>query len=155
MKKMLSCTVALALCLSLLLSAVPLQSAAASQGDGVITYRALLIGNTVYDAGSLHAPGYDVQHMEQLLIQQDFNGDKFDDSTNIYKLNNATKLQIINAIKDDLAAHADADDVTYFYYSGHGTFDPNDDEAVDRYLTEANLVHPAPKMAKPRISRAS
>jgi len=36
-----------------------------------------------------------------------------------------------------------------------GPYDPNDDDAVDRFLTEANLVRPAPKAAKPRISRAS
>jgi hypothetical protein len=36
-----------------------------------------------------------------------------------------------------------------------GPYDPNDDEAVDRFLTDANLVHPAPKVAKPRISKAS
>jgi hypothetical protein len=36
-----------------------------------------------------------------------------------------------------------------------GPYDPNDDEAVDRFLTDANLVHPAPKAAKPSISKAS
>ena len=28
-----------------------------------------------------------------------------------------------------------------------GPYDPNDDAAVDRFLTEANLVHPAPHKA--------
>ena len=36
-----------------------------------------------------------------------------------------------------------------------GPYDPNDDEAVDRFLTEENLVHPLPKSAKPPISKAS
>lgn len=36
-----------------------------------------------------------------------------------------------------------------------GPYDPNDDLAVDRFLTEANRVYPTPKAAKPRISKAS
>ena len=36
-----------------------------------------------------------------------------------------------------------------------GPYDPNDDEAVDRFLTEANLVHPAPKAANQPTSKAS
>jgi hypothetical protein len=36
-----------------------------------------------------------------------------------------------------------------------GPYDPNDDEAVDRFLTEANLVYPAPNVVKPPISKAS
>jgi hypothetical protein len=36
-----------------------------------------------------------------------------------------------------------------------GPYDPNDDEAVDRFLTEANRVHPAPQERKRPISKAS
>jgi len=36
-----------------------------------------------------------------------------------------------------------------------GPYDPNDDEAVDRVLTEANRVHPAPQARKHPISKAS
>jgi hypothetical protein len=52
-------------------------------------------------------------------------------------------------IADDAPVPYDAND------PDDGPYDPNDDEAVDRFLTEANLVHPAPKAAKPRISKAS
>ena len=52
-------------------------------------------------------------------------------------------------IADDAPVPYDASD------PDDGPYDPNDDEAVDRFLTEANLVRPAPKAAKPRISRAS
>jgi len=134
MKKAFSCAVAFALCAALLLWAGPTQVASAAQGDGVTTYRALLIGNTVYDAGSLRAPAYDVQHMDQLLLQQDFGGRRFDPS-NIVTLNNATKLQIIDAIKSGLASQADADDVTYFYYSGHGSYD-----GTTSYLVGADMA---------------
>ena len=34
-----------------------------------------------------------------------------------------------------------------------GPYDPNDDEAVDRFLTEANRVHPAPKANENSRSR--
>lgn len=123
MKKVLPRVAALLLCCALLLPAFPIKQAAAVGGDGVATYRALLIGNAAYDGGqSLKAPPYDVEHMEQLLLQQDFDGSKFAPE-NIIKLNNATKLQILETIKRQLAAVADGDDVTYFYYSGHGTFD--------------------------------
>jgi hypothetical protein len=36
-----------------------------------------------------------------------------------------------------------------------GPYDPNDDEAVDRFLAEANLVHPVPKVANQPTSKAS
>jgi hypothetical protein len=36
-----------------------------------------------------------------------------------------------------------------------GPYDPNDDEAVDRFLTEANLVHPAPPAKDRKIAKAS
>jgi hypothetical protein len=36
-----------------------------------------------------------------------------------------------------------------------GPYDPNDDEAVARFLTEANLVHPAPPAKDRKIAKAS
>ncbi len=36
-----------------------------------------------------------------------------------------------------------------------GPYDPNDDAAVDRFLSEADLVHPLPKSAKLPVSKAS
>ncbi len=38
---------------------------------------------------------------------------------------------------------------------GDGPYDPNDDKAVDRFLTEANRVYPAPQARKRPISKAS
>lgn len=122
MGKRLAGIVALAMCLSLLFSSAPFETASASGGDGTVTYRALLIGNATYDGGSLRAPGYDAMHMRQLLLQQDLGGGAFGPS-DIFLLNDATELQIMAAIENDLAARADGDDVTYFYYSGHGSFD--------------------------------
>lgn len=113
---------AVVLCCAMLLSALPAVRASAA-GDGTVTCRALLIGNAKYDSGqTLQAPAYDAEHMEQLLLQQDFSGRGFAPS-DILTLNNATKLQILDTITDRLAPEADGDDVTYFYYSGHGSFD--------------------------------
>lgn len=124
MKKVVIRIIVLALSLTMLLSTVPMRHAEAAGFDGIRTYRALLIGNMRYESGQLSAPVYDVAHMEQLLLQQDYSGNKFD-PRNIVKLTDATKLQILETIKRELAASADGDDVTYFYYSGHGTFDGN------------------------------
>jgi hypothetical protein len=33
-----------------------------------------------------------------------------------------------------------------------GPYDPNDDEAVDRFLTEANRVHPAPQVPTGKVA---
>jgi hypothetical protein len=52
-------------------------------------------------------------------------------------------------IEEDLPIPYDAND------PDDGPYDPNDDEAVDRFLTEANLVHPAPKAANQPTSKAS
>jgi hypothetical protein len=57
--------------------------------------------------------------------------------------------RIRKSIADDEPIPYDAND------PDDGPYDPNDDEAVDNFLTEANLVHPAPKAVKPPISKAS
>ena len=36
-----------------------------------------------------------------------------------------------------------------------GPYDPNDDEAVDRFLTEANRVHPVAPAKDRKIAKAS
>ena len=36
-----------------------------------------------------------------------------------------------------------------------GPYDPNDDEAVDRFLTEANRVHPPKPAQEKKIAKAS
>jgi hypothetical protein len=36
-----------------------------------------------------------------------------------------------------------------------GPFDPNDDEAVDRFLTEASRVYPPPAADEKKIAKAS
>jgi hypothetical protein len=36
-----------------------------------------------------------------------------------------------------------------------GPYDPNDDAAVDRFLTEANRVHAVPPAGKIKVAKAS
>lgn len=52
-------------------------------------------------------------------------------------------------IADDAPVPYDASD------PDDGPYDPNDDEAVDRFLTEENRVYPVPKAEKPPIKKAS
>lgn len=123
MKRFLSRALAVLLCFALLSAGMPAMLASAAAGDGIVTYRALLVGNAKYDNGqTLQGPAFDVQHIRQLLLQQDFSGRGFAPS-DIITLSNATKLQILNTVIKKLASKADGDDVTYFYYSGHGMFD--------------------------------
>jgi hypothetical protein len=51
-----------------------------------------------------------------------------------------------------------ADDAPVPYdasYPDDGPYDPNDDEAVDRFLIEANRVYPAPQTGNLPIRKAS
>ena len=56
-------------------------------------------------------------------------------------------------VKEQIAADApvpyDASD------PDDGPYDPNDDAAVDRFLTEANRIHPVPMGKKRRVAKAS
>jgi len=36
-----------------------------------------------------------------------------------------------------------------------GPYDPNDDAAVDRFLTEANRIHPVPVVKDRKVAKAS
>ena len=56
-------------------------------------------------------------------------------------------------VKEQIAADApvpyDASD------PDDGPYDPNDDAAVDRVLTEANRIHPVPKVKDRKVAKAS
>lgn len=52
-------------------------------------------------------------------------------------------------IADDASVPYDASD------PDDGPDDPNDDAAVDRFLTEANRVHPVPQAKDRKIAKAS
>jgi hypothetical protein len=56
-------------------------------------------------------------------------------------------------VKEQIAADApvpyDAND------PDDGPYDPNDDAAVDRFLTEANRIHPVPRSKERKVAKAS
>jgi len=93
-----------------------------SQND--VAYRALCVGIGDYIQGSendLNAPPYDVNKMMQVLNSCRFgvSNTTFSTITSL-KDSQATKSNILQAISASFSG-ADNDDVSYFYFSGHGS----------------------------------
>ena len=94
-----------------------------SSGAKEPTYRALLIGNSTYwDGNSLAGPVNDLIKMEESLGNNYF-GKENKAFTRIVKKSNLTKSEMINSIRVQLGDVKEGD-ITYLYYSGHGSFDP-------------------------------
>ncbi len=119
MKRALSFVCASLLALTLFTAALPAQVALAAGSDGAVTYRALSIGNAAYEGAELEAPEYDAAHMQALFAQMSFDGVTIAPDNNKWE-KNLTKSGIKKAIAAAFAG-ADANDVSYFYYSGHGS----------------------------------
>lgn len=87
-----------------------------------VTYRALLIGNNDYDGSQYdldNGPRNDVTMMNRALLRSSIDGRKYDG--NIYGGYDYTGQQIYNALYAMHQMGADSNDVTLFFYSGHGT----------------------------------
>ena len=89
-----------------------------------IVYRALCVGVGDYISGSdndLNAPPYDVDRIRQILQQCRF-GTSNTIFLNISYLKNwqATKSNILQSISSTFSG-ADSNDISYFYFSGHGS----------------------------------
>ena len=92
-----------------------------------IVYRALLVGVGDYvnlspaPDGDLEGPPYDVNRMSQVLEQCKF-GSLDTEFSSIVKLKDlsATKTAILNGISSTFSG-ADDNDISYFYFSGHGS----------------------------------
>ena len=101
-----------AVILTLSLPLIPAKAASAS--DGVITYRAVVIGNTYPGTeNELNGPQYCIDSMEDMLKTLKVPYSK------VLKLLNPTKKNMEKAV-DKVFGEADEDDLTLFYYSGHG-----------------------------------
>ena len=93
--------------------------------NGAVVYRALCVGvgdyiNYDIDADLL-APPYDVDNMRQILNQCRFGSSNTTFSDIDYLKDwQATKSNILHGISSTFAG-ADSDDVSYFYFSGHGS----------------------------------
>ena len=94
-----------------------------------IIYRALLVGIGDYENylpapdGDLNAPPYDVERMSYILDQC-----KFGSSNTVFSVINdglidlyATKTAILQGIASTFSG-ADENDISYFYFSGHGSY---------------------------------
>ena len=89
-----------------------------------VVYRALCVGVGDYISGSdndLNAPPYDVDKICQILQQCKF-GTSNTTFSNINYLKDwqATKSNILQSITSTFAS-ADSNDISYFYFSGHGS----------------------------------
>jgi len=93
-----------------------------------VVYRALFVGVGDYIQGSdndLSAPPYDVDKIRQILQQCRF-GTSNTIFSNISYLKDwqATKLNILQSISSTFSS-ADSNDISYFYFSGHGALVEN------------------------------
>ena len=94
---------------------------------GDIAYRALCIGVGDYlnygpDTGDLLGPPHDVDRMIDVFNHCKFGADEVLFSTPISLVDlNATKTNIINGIASTFSG-ADGNDISYFYFSGHGIY---------------------------------
>ena len=100
---------------------------------GEIIYRALLVGvgdYEIYDPcpdGDLNSPPYDVDRMIDVFNHCKFGTDEVVFSTPVsLKDLSATKAAIISGIASTFSG-ADDNDISYFYFSGHGTYSGNFD----------------------------
>ena len=108
---------------------VTVSSAAPPPVVNPITYRALLVGVGDYENyppapdGDLNAPPYDVERMYYVLDQCQFGS-----SNTVLSIINdelidleATKTAILQGITSTFSG-ADENDISFFYFSGHGTY---------------------------------
>jgi uncharacterized protein YjdB len=90
-----------------------------------VVYRALCIGVGDYldvSVSDLESPGYNVNRIIQVLNSCKFGSEEIEFTTiETLKDENATKTAIINGITSTFSG-ADENDVSYFYFSGHGSY---------------------------------
>jgi hypothetical protein len=109
------CVALLRTVLSALVVLISLSVPALAASDGVTKYRALLIGNSVYKKlNNLSSCAYDLVAMRMALQSGTITYDK------VVSKPNLTNDGIASAVNDIAKWGADDDDVTVFYYTGHG-----------------------------------
>jgi hypothetical protein len=104
-----------------------------------VVYRALCVGVGDYIQGSdddLPAPPYDVDKIRQILQQCRFGtSNTFFSNINYLKDWQATKTNILQSISSTFSG-ADSNDISYFYFSGHGSWLEN-----ISYICPADFTH--------------
>lgn len=89
------------------------------ESDASVERRAIIVGNADYpeDSSDLLGPVHDAKRMESLFESADFDGDG--EFVSIERLENITRTELEEAI-DEIKEVTGKEDITYFYYSGHG-----------------------------------
>jgi len=120
---------------------------------GDVVYRALLVGvgDYIYFPDGINkdlsAPSYDVDRMQQTLEHCKFGESNIEFAGNIYywKDHYATKSNILGGI-NAIFSKADSNDISYFYFSGHGGGSgsiyyicPADTSSIDSIITVDEL----------------
>ena len=107
-----------------------------------IVYRALLVGVGDYygSDNDLDGPPYDVNRMSQVLEQCKFSSLDTEFSS-IVKLKDlsATKTAILNEISSTFSG-ADDNDISYFYFSGHGSGTDVPEDTSPSYICPTDTV---------------
>lgn len=94
---------------------------AVSVGYYTTTFRALVIGQeNYYTYNPLNGPHNDAGMVKSMLVNSDFGGGK---NVEVTLRENLTAAEMHTALNEMATWGVDADDVTYFYYSGHGSYD--------------------------------
>ena len=95
---------------------------AVSVGYYTTTFRALVIGQANYTGGIMQLPGClnDAGMVNSMLVNSDFGGGK---NVNVTLAPNLTASEIRSWLNQMASWGVDSDDVTYFFYSGHGSYD--------------------------------
>jgi uncharacterized protein YjdB len=91
-----------------------------SVGYYATTFRALVVGQEAYAFGTLSGPHNDAGLVRSMLMNSDFGGGK---NVNVTLREDLTASQLRGALDQMASWGVDSDDVTYFYYSGHGSYD--------------------------------
>lgn len=92
--------------------------ATVSVGYYTTTFRALVIGQENYAFGKLSGPHNDAGLVRSMLMNSDFGGGK---RVDVHLEENLKASEIRSKMNQMASWGVDSDDVTYFYYSGHGS----------------------------------
>jgi hypothetical protein len=95
----------------------PMPSATPTPVEDTTVYRALLIGNEAYST-RLRGPYNDLTAMNAVLARSSLSGKTY--TGNITSLRDQKKAQVLSNIAAFAKKGIDSNDVTLFYYSGHG-----------------------------------
>ncbi len=98
-------------------SPTPMPAATPAPVEDTTVYRALLIGNEAYST-RLRGPYNDLTAMSAVLGRSSLGGKSY--TGNLTALKDQKKAQILSAIASLPKKGIDSNDVTLFYYSGHG-----------------------------------